>query len=61
LHQIVDGNSFVVLNSIDDDVLVQTSRDLDINLACNEEDCKSIITALKAKERLRAAIAKASY
>jgi hypothetical protein len=55
------SNSFVVLNCIDDDILIQTTSELDIKVAEDDVGSKIIISAMKAEEKLRANIAEASY
>jgi hypothetical protein len=55
------NNSFAILNNIDDDVLLKTTKDIEISLAKNEEGCREQITSIKAEERLRANIAEANY
>jgi hypothetical protein len=47
-------NSFQVLNQIDGDTLLLTTKELDINLAHNEEVMRKQISAIKAEERARA-------
>jgi hypothetical protein len=54
-------NCFTILNDLDDEVLMQTAKDLEISLASDDEGCKSQIMAMKAEERLRASIAEANY
>jgi hypothetical protein len=58
---ISSDNSFVVLNSIDDDIPIQTTRELDIKLVDDDVGSKAMIYAFKAEERLRANIAEATY
>jgi hypothetical protein len=55
------SNSFAVLNSISDDYLVDTAKDLGIELDSNKEGCLAHISAMKAEERLRADLAQATY
>jgi hypothetical protein len=55
------SNSFVVLNCIDDDILIQTTSELDIKVAEDDVGSKIIISAMKAEEKLSANIAEASY
>jgi hypothetical protein len=54
-------NPFAVLNSIDDDVLLQRTKDLDLRLAEDDTSSKAVITAIKAEEQLWAAVAEATY
>jgi hypothetical protein len=54
-------NPFDVLNSISDDYLSDTAKDLGINLDSNKEGCLAHISAMKAEERLEADIAEATY
>jgi hypothetical protein len=54
-------NSFAVLNNLEDDYFVKTAKELEIELASDEEGCRAQITTIKAEELLRADIAKASY
>jgi hypothetical protein len=54
-------NSFTILNNIDDEVLIQTAKDLDIQLARNDDDIVKQVTAIKVEEKLRAAMAEAAY
>jgi hypothetical protein len=58
---ISQSNSFDVLNQIDDDILLQTAKELDINLAHKEEGMRKQISAIKAEEKARALIAEANY
>jgi hypothetical protein len=51
----------VILNNIDDEVLMHTTKELDISLASSEEACRAQITAIKAEEKLRASLAEAQY
>jgi hypothetical protein len=53
------SNSFAILNEVDDEILVQTAKDLGVHLA--SDDGKAQITAIKAEEMLRAILAEASY
>jgi hypothetical protein len=55
------SNSFVVLNCIDDDILIQTASELDIKLVEHDVGSKIIISTMKAEEKLSANIAEASY
>jgi hypothetical protein len=50
-----------VLNSMDDDVLLQRTKDLDLRLAEDDVSSKLIITAIKAEEQLCAAFVEAEY
>jgi hypothetical protein len=54
-------NPFPVLNPMDDDVLLQRTKDLDLRLAEDDVSSKLIIIAIKAEEQLRAAFAEAEY
>jgi hypothetical protein len=54
-------NPFVVLNSLEDEVLIQIATDLDISLASDDEGNRRQISAIKVEERVRASIAKANY
>jgi hypothetical protein len=54
-------NSFSVLNTIDDDVLIQNDKDLGVSLANDENGQKDVITAMKAEEVLRAQFVEAEY
>jgi hypothetical protein len=54
-------NTFAIINDVDDNVLIQTAKDLEISLDDNEVGCKEIISAMKAEERLRANLAEANY
>jgi hypothetical protein len=42
-------NSFAILNSVDDDVLIQIAKALDISLASNDIDYRGQITTIKAE------------
>jgi hypothetical protein len=54
-------NSFAILNNIADEVLIKTAKDLDVQLASSEEGMAKQVTAIKAEETLRAALAEAAY
>jgi hypothetical protein len=54
-------NSFDVLNNIDDNYLLDTAKDLGINLASDKEGCLTQISAIKAEERLRPDLAEVNY
>jgi hypothetical protein len=54
-------NTFAILNDVDDNVLIQTAKDLEISLDDNEVGCKEIISAMKAEERVRANLVEANY
>jgi hypothetical protein len=54
-------NYFVVLNEVEDNVLLQTAKDLEISLGDNETGCRNIIYAMKAEERVRANLAEVNY
>jgi hypothetical protein len=55
------SNPFTVLNNLDDRMLLQTAKDLDIQLGSDEDKGLAQIDAIKAEERLRAAVAETSY
>jgi hypothetical protein len=50
-----------VLNSISNDYLADTAKDLGISLANDREGCIGQITAMKAEEKLKADLAEATY
>jgi hypothetical protein len=54
-------NAFVVLSSLDNNVLVQIAKELDIRLASDDEGSKNIITVIKAEEKLRASLDEVAY
>jgi hypothetical protein len=54
-------NYFAILNEVEDNVLLQTAKDLEISLDDNEEGCRNIISAMKAEEKVRANLAEANY
>jgi hypothetical protein len=51
----------VILNNFDDEYLVDTAKDLGIELASDREGCLVQISVIKAEEKLRADLAEASY
>jgi hypothetical protein len=55
------ANIFDILNHVDDDTLVQTTKDLDIHLESSEKGCREQISSIKAEERARVLIAEANY
>jgi hypothetical protein len=58
---IKQANSFAILNDVEDNVLLQTAKDVEISLNDNEEGCRNIISTMKAEERVRANLAEANY
>jgi hypothetical protein len=56
-----NSNSFVILNNFDDEYLVDTAKDLGIELASDREGCLVQISVIKAEEKLRADLVEASY
>jgi hypothetical protein len=42
-------NPFVALNSLDNEVLIQTARELDIKLSNDDKDSNNVITAIKTE------------
>jgi hypothetical protein len=55
------SNYFAVLNEVENNVLLQTAKDLEISVGNNEIGCRNIISAMKVEERVRASLAEANY